>query len=319
MPRRLPWAQNGTNIKVEPPRQKTPDVRNLRDSRRSSPDRSRSMRPVVKRRQRSRSHSTSPPPGPPSVEPMREGFEEDDIWMMVEDEFEALAKTFTAHLHHAEYKKLVRKARDAPPKELSTTASSMSKETIRRIQRDNLRQKQQETMAEIGAGSGGGTAEDNVEDPWRGTSIAGLIASGSEEKRSLKGIDRLPSSTRAAQGFARPDSKDDEHTDAEPATPQKPSRSEQPTGVSSSRHAATSAPASKPAQVSRYGPEKTVRRSLDSVSKKPASNASSMPPPDHTQPTVTAPAKTPLLAQRKKIKKEESREERLSEVPMFSI
>jgi len=37
---------------------------------------------------------------------MKEGLAGDDIWVMVEDEFLATAKAFTAHLHHAEYQRL---------------------------------------------------------------------------------------------------------------------------------------------------------------------------------------------------------------------
>jgi hypothetical protein len=37
---------------------------------------------------------------------MKDGLAGDDIWVMVEDEFLATAKAFTAHLHHAEYQRL---------------------------------------------------------------------------------------------------------------------------------------------------------------------------------------------------------------------
>lgn len=50
-----------------------------------------------------RSPSSSPPPTPPSQSMMRN---EDKSWIMVEDELLATAKTFTRHLHVAEYKRL---------------------------------------------------------------------------------------------------------------------------------------------------------------------------------------------------------------------
>jgi hypothetical protein len=37
---------------------------------------------------------------------MEEGLDGDDAYIMVEDEFQAVAKGFTQHLHHAEYVRL---------------------------------------------------------------------------------------------------------------------------------------------------------------------------------------------------------------------
>lgn len=70
-----------------------------------------------------RNPSSSPPPLPPSQEPMREGPNEDDMWMMVEDEFLTTAQAFTSHLHRAEYQRLKRLVR------------SRNESTIRNIQR----------------------------------------------------------------------------------------------------------------------------------------------------------------------------------------
>lgn len=129
--------------------------------------------------------------------------------MIVEDELQAVAQTFTAHLHHAEYKRLVKRAREAPPKALLVPDSPMTKHTRKRLERDLLHDGQQRALQDIGVGQKSGVREENVEDPWRGTSLAGLIASGSQEKRSLKGLDRLPSATRAAQGYSRPQEAED--------------------------------------------------------------------------------------------------------------
>jgi hypothetical protein len=318
MPRKLPWAMNGTAIKTELKRQTTPEALNTIKSEPESSHRGRSRKTNLQRRPRSQSHSTSPPPGPPSVEPMKEGFEEDDIWMIVEDEFEALAKTFTAHLHHAEYKKLVKRARDAPGKSLPTAASPMSKDTIRRIQRDNLRHRQNAAVDGLATLSSLRNADENVEDPWRGTSIAGLIASGSQGKRSLKGIDRLPSSTRAAQGFARPGSSDGLQSEPQAAStahsrgaipmPQKPLEER----IKPTNHLghAYRGEAESP------GPQRTPEHSAlprPTISKFPVSATG------HGKPGVKRPPMASLLAKRKKLKTEDSREERLSQVPMFLI
>jgi hypothetical protein len=139
---------------------------------------------------------------------MREGFENDDIWMMVEDEFQSLAQSFTAHLHRAEYKRLMKKAKEAPPRSLPEPASPISKETQRKLQRRALVDKQNTALQSVTAASridglSDDQEEDKVEDPWRGTALAGLMALGSQEKTSLKGLEKLPSSTRAAQGFSK--------------------------------------------------------------------------------------------------------------------
>lgn len=319
MARKLPWAQTDQAPKPERRRQKTPEARLTKASEPDSTGRDKDPKAVVKRRHRSRSRSTSPPPGPPSVEPMREGFEEDDIWIIVEDEFEALAKTFTAHLHHAEYKKLVKKARDAPPKSLPTATSPMSKETIRRLQRDSLRHKQEEAVEGIGAGSASRPTEDNVEDPWRGTSIAGLIATGSQEKRSLRGIDRLPSSTRAAQGFARPGSRDGEQLDLElPHHTERLGRAEA-TDLEGAPDVTRSGAVTNSAQARQAETLHASRRPESARSKTDARGH----PPETTSKDAMPASKRPLgsslLAKRKKVRHEDSREERLSQVPMFLI
>src|SRR4051812_31525888 len=46
-----------------------------------------------------RTPSTSPVRAPPSVERMRDGYDGDDIFIMVEDEFQSIAQSYTAHLH----------------------------------------------------------------------------------------------------------------------------------------------------------------------------------------------------------------------------
>jgi hypothetical protein len=50
---------------------------------------------------------------------MIDGVENDDGWMMVEDELLTTARRFTAHLHHAEYQRLKRLARSRPLDALS--------------------------------------------------------------------------------------------------------------------------------------------------------------------------------------------------------
>ena len=45
--------------------------------------------------------------------PMMSGYDQDDIYMMVEDEFQSVAQEFTRHLHRAEYRRLRARAKEA--------------------------------------------------------------------------------------------------------------------------------------------------------------------------------------------------------------
>jgi hypothetical protein len=88
---------------------------------------------------------------PPTEEYMIEGYKNDDAWRMVEDEFFCTARSFTAHLHRAEYmrlQKLVQERSDNPfatnhdvlvnsiMNGLSTTPQGNQKSTDREIPAD---------------------------------------------------------------------------------------------------------------------------------------------------------------------------------------
>ncbi|KAF2219109.1 hypothetical protein BDZ85DRAFT_299069 [Elsinoe ampelina] len=122
MARTLPWKKAASSSTPNPTRNRRPPAvsGSTTPKRRRSPARRDEQvnttgvsTPERRARMRSgRSPSTSPPPAPPDQEPMREGYAADDIYMMVEDEFQSTAKLYTQHLHHAEYKRLQRLARE---------------------------------------------------------------------------------------------------------------------------------------------------------------------------------------------------------------
>jgi hypothetical protein len=140
---------------------------------------------------------------------MREGYDGDDVYMMVEDEFCSVAQSFTAHLHHAEYKRLMHKARHSQPKTLPELSPSMPREVKHRLHREKLEQKQKAALAELGAGIQNmdeiedGVDDIKVDDPWSGTSLAGLMSTGNQHKTSLIGLERIPSMSRAAKGYTK--------------------------------------------------------------------------------------------------------------------
>ncbi|EXJ75338.1 uncharacterized protein A1O5_02034 [Cladophialophora psammophila CBS 110553] len=124
---------------------------------------------------------------------------------MVEDEFQTVAQAYTAHLHHAEYKRLVKQARDAAPKALPEPTSPMPEKTKRRLRSAALHKKQKETLRRV---IGNSTVEDDededkITDLWSGTSLAPLMASSSQQKMSLVGLEGISSTTKAGMGLTR--------------------------------------------------------------------------------------------------------------------
>lgn len=174
-----------------------------------------------------RTPSTSPPPASPTEEYahssgncsppliiyrlMREGFDQDDVYIMVEDEFYAIAQSFTQHLHYAEYMRMKKAAKNAAPAAIRSIARPIDSKTVmreelkRKKQSEALAAKQQAGLKQSVAGKlDPATDEDeNAEDdPWVGTSLQGLMATPRKSQQALVGLDRIKSSTRAAAGYA---------------------------------------------------------------------------------------------------------------------
>jgi hypothetical protein len=134
---------------------------------------------------------------------MMEGYDHDDIYLMVEDEFHSIAQTFTQHLHHAEYQRLKKKARDAAPPSFQPT-ERMSAETRKKLEARAMHAKQKDTVANLTSGCNLSEVEEEQDDPWLGTSLAGLMTDTSAQKRTaLVGLENIQSDTRAARGFGR--------------------------------------------------------------------------------------------------------------------
>lgn len=135
---------------------------------------------------------------------MIEGYDGDDIYIMVEDEFHSTAQTFTQYLHHAEYQRLKKKARDAVPPTFQPT-DRMSAETRKKMESRALHAKQKDAVGSIANGVNlSGEEDEEQDDPWLGTSLAGLMTDASRQKRTaLVGLEKIQSGTRAAKGFGR--------------------------------------------------------------------------------------------------------------------
>jgi hypothetical protein len=134
-----------------------------------------------------------------------EGYNHDDIYIMVEDEFHSVAQAFTQHLHHAEYQRLKKKAREAPPPAFQPT-DHMRLETRKKLEARALREKQKTAIGDITNGVNVLEEEEDEQDdePWLGTSLAGFMTdAGSQKRTALVGLEKIQSTTRAARGFGR--------------------------------------------------------------------------------------------------------------------
>ncbi|KAL4753301.1 hypothetical protein BDW72DRAFT_169274 [Aspergillus terricola var. indicus] len=213
MPRTLPWLTGGGKVKREPdlpvPAIKCTSSPRVRDETPMKKD------PTF-RKDFFRS-SPSPPSSPihrcPSEEFIREGPDNDDIYIMVEDEFYTVAQTFTRHLHYAEY---VRRKKEAKVRNADTIAdiarptsgvTPMSVELKKRYAADELGARQRDRLDAV-LGKQLARDEDVGEDPemevsWAGTRLQDFMLSP-RKMRSLAGLQKSRSSTRAAVELSQP-------------------------------------------------------------------------------------------------------------------
>lgn len=145
---------------------------------------------------------------------LKEGFDNDDMYIMVEDEFYAVAQTFTQHLHHAEYLRRIKQAKLENANAIKDIARPTDGKTVmredkkRQMESESLSAQQMAGLSEITAKRPRVESEegetdtdvDKEDDPWFGTSLHGLMTS-SRQTRSLVGLEGVKSSTRAAAGY----------------------------------------------------------------------------------------------------------------------
>ncbi|KAF7917490.1 uncharacterized protein EAE97_012018 [Botrytis byssoidea] len=158
----------------------------------------------------SREPSTSPPPEPPTESFMEEGREHDDKYRIVEDEFLTVAKSFTVHLHTAEYKRLgkMTKTRNADAiNSMSRPVVGRMPDATRRKAEEVARSKEQRSVLEklVGKKADGLSSDSDEETlPFVGTSLYGLMTSPKKRGISLMNISSPTKTTRAAAGFRNP-------------------------------------------------------------------------------------------------------------------
>jgi len=226
MARKLPWLANTTATK--PAKSSTPNPSKRQkllspssdlDSNLPSRSPSDTKNAPTSRiaTQPARTPSTSPPPQPPSEEEMRPGLDADDIYIMVEDEFLAVAQQFTKHLHHAEYQRLKALAKTQNQSAISRPVdgkTAMRPETKKKLESSARQEKLKEGIAQIPglkkpgeqkADESDSTFEDESPESWQGTRLQRFMTKSPRKPlSSLTGLQGVASSTRAAAGYPKP-------------------------------------------------------------------------------------------------------------------
>ncbi|CAG8335302.1 unnamed protein product [Penicillium salamii] len=207
MPRTLPWQRAPTEPveKEETPRKRVKTEPELdRDTTPRNPLSSPAKRDFFRS---SQSPPTSPAKQCPPEEFLIPGLHRDDGWVMVEDEFYAVAQTYTQHLHYAEYvrrRKEVKEnhgilAEDIERPTDDRTPLPKRVETQREL--STLRERQTSGLAHL-ANERPNEVEGDDDELWAGTHLQDFMSSP-RRSRSLAGHQIPKSSTRAAAGFER--------------------------------------------------------------------------------------------------------------------
>lgn len=133
------------------------------------------------------------------------GINNDDGWVMVEDEFYAVAQTYTQHLHYAEYLRRRREVKNENSASLEKAErhtdglTPLPKDIQRKREQEALREQQKAGVAKV---VGGKADEVDGEDDelFAGTHLHNLMTSP-RKARSLAGLQALRTSTRASSGL----------------------------------------------------------------------------------------------------------------------
>ncbi|KAK7735582.1 hypothetical protein SLS53_007496 [Cytospora paraplurivora] len=209
MGRTLPWKKGGSslnvtnspsprsttgNVSAPSPLAATPIRPAPQPSRAASTSRPRAKQVTLGHTEApDRSPSPSSPPEPIPESFMIEGFENDDQWRMVEDEFYAVAGHFTAHLHAVQYRRLREEAKNQNANALRTISRPVTAPPTSHVRRRQTalalataqRQGIRTAMSRINVED---TEEDDEEIPWRGTHLAGLMSSPRKKAQPLANL-----------------------------------------------------------------------------------------------------------------------------------
>jgi len=138
----------------------------------------------------------------------------DEKWMMVEDEFNSIASTFTRHLHAEEYKKLKKLAAQKSVKTVADlprptdSITTLSKEAQMRKQAEKKREQMKKAASKHpGHNEPAGSDEEETPMLFIDRHLAGLMQAspGARAPKRILHTDSTKSHTRAAAGFTKQD------------------------------------------------------------------------------------------------------------------
>lgn len=234
---------------------------------------------------------------------MRPGLNADDIYIMVEDEFHAVAQQFTKHLHHAEYvrQRNIAKTRNAGT--INTISRPTDSVTAMREETKKKKQAQaQEIKTKTGvekiippktaSGAGDKSEESDFEnevranDPWQGTQLHRFMTKSPKKNlTSLTGLQGVVSHTKAAAGLHRPEKPSEKPKrlfEAPQATNDSSSESDDDNDLDAPVRATSHAPSKPPVPISKAR-----------VTVAPRHKAAPPPPTRITQPPPPSPIRKP--------------------------
>ncbi|KFY98210.1 hypothetical protein V498_01598 [Pseudogymnoascus sp. VKM F-4517 (FW-2822)] len=211
MTRKLPWLQSDTNQDSSSPRSTTSSrprkPRPILDSSDIEQPPGRGNRRGTAPRAATREVSPTPPDEPPEESFMIDGFDNDDRYRMVEDEFLDVAKEFTQHLHAAEYQRMKISARAQNAATINAISrpvtTKMGGETRRKVESIARAKKQADTIKDIQGDQPRELEGDSDESqgPWLGTALHGLMEKPRASAAPLTDISGFHSTSKAAAGY----------------------------------------------------------------------------------------------------------------------
>jgi hypothetical protein len=125
---------------------------------------------------------------------------------MVEDEFYAVAQTYTQHLHYAEYHRRMKEVKAENATILgdierpTDNRTPLPKDVERKRKHEDVKERQKAALAHVEDAKANVNDDDDDDKLWAGTHLHGLMTSP-RKTRSLASLHTLKSSTRAAAGF----------------------------------------------------------------------------------------------------------------------
>lgn len=182
---------------------------------------------------------------------MHPGLSADDIYIMVEDEFHAVAQSFTKHLHHAEYIRLRNAARDRNAPTINNISrpvdsiTSMREETRKKKEAEAREAKMKAAIESIKAPERAKAqmAESDIsdfegdkqDDPWQGTQLQRFMTTSPKKSLTgLTGLQGVVSHTRAAAGYSKPEKRPSQPTRPFQVRPPNPVASKTPVAQAAS-------------------------------------------------------------------------------------